>query len=49
MAPLGPGYYVVVTLHVGGSKASYIKLVLKCEPWVGRNENENDLQHVSTN
>jgi 8-oxo-dGTP pyrophosphatase MutT (NUDIX family) len=28
---LGHGHYVVVVLHVGGSKASHIKLVLQRE------------------
>jgi hypothetical protein len=32
MACLGPGNYVVILPNVGGSKASYIKLVLKREP-----------------
>jgi hypothetical protein len=32
MAFVGPGHYVVVVLHVGGSKASDIKLVLHREP-----------------
>jgi hypothetical protein len=32
MAYVGPRNYVVVVLHVGGSKASYIKLVLQREP-----------------
>jgi hypothetical protein len=38
MASLGhPGKYVVVVLHVGRSKASYIKLVLHLEPQTGKN------------
>jgi hypothetical protein len=32
MAPVGPGRYVVVVLHVGGTKLSDIKLVLQREP-----------------
>jgi hypothetical protein len=36
MASLGPGNYVVVTLHVGGSKVSDIKLVLQREPRASR-------------
>jgi hypothetical protein len=36
MASLGPGNYVVVVLHVGGSKASDIKLVLQREPRIGK-------------
>jgi 8-oxo-dGTP pyrophosphatase MutT (NUDIX family) len=32
MASLGPGNYVVILLNVGGSNASYIKLVLQREP-----------------
>jgi 8-oxo-dGTP pyrophosphatase MutT (NUDIX family) len=36
MASIGLGHYVVVVLHVGGSKASYIKLVLQREPRIGK-------------
>jgi 8-oxo-dGTP pyrophosphatase MutT (NUDIX family) len=36
MAYLGHGHYVVVVLHVGGFKASDIKLVLKREPRNGK-------------
>jgi 8-oxo-dGTP pyrophosphatase MutT (NUDIX family) len=32
MAFVGPGRYVVVVLHVGGTKLSDIKLVLQREP-----------------
>jgi 8-oxo-dGTP pyrophosphatase MutT (NUDIX family) len=32
MASVGPGHYVVVVLHIGGSKASDIKPVLQREP-----------------
>jgi hypothetical protein len=32
MASIGPGHYVVVVLHVGGSKVSSIKVVLQREP-----------------
>jgi hypothetical protein len=32
MASVGLGHYVVAVLHVGGSKASDIKLVLQREP-----------------
>jgi 8-oxo-dGTP pyrophosphatase MutT (NUDIX family) len=32
MASVGPGNYVVAVLHVGGSEAFDIKLVLQCEP-----------------
>jgi hypothetical protein len=32
MASVGPGHSVVAVLHVGGSKASDIKLVLQREP-----------------
>jgi hypothetical protein len=32
MASIGPRNYVVVVLHVGGSKAHGIKLVLQREP-----------------
>jgi 8-oxo-dGTP pyrophosphatase MutT (NUDIX family) len=36
MASVGPCHYVVVVLHVGGSKASDIKLVLQLEPRYGK-------------
>jgi 8-oxo-dGTP pyrophosphatase MutT (NUDIX family) len=36
MAYVGPSHYVVVVLHVGGSKASDIKLVLHREPRIGK-------------
>jgi ADP-ribose pyrophosphatase YjhB (NUDIX family) len=36
MASVGPGHYVLVVLHVGGSKASDIKLVLQREPRNGK-------------
>jgi hypothetical protein len=36
MASVGPGHHVVVVLHVGGSKSSYIKLVLQREPRIGK-------------
>jgi hypothetical protein len=36
MAYVGYGYYVVVVLHIGGSKASDIKLVLQREPRTGK-------------
>jgi hypothetical protein len=32
MGFVGLGNYVVIVLHIGGSKASHIKLVLKREP-----------------
>jgi 8-oxo-dGTP pyrophosphatase MutT (NUDIX family) len=32
MASVGPGHYVVVVLHVGGTKLSAVKLVLQREP-----------------
>jgi 8-oxo-dGTP pyrophosphatase MutT (NUDIX family) len=32
MASVGPGRYVVVVLHVGGTKVSDVKLVLQREP-----------------
>jgi hypothetical protein len=35
MAVVGPGNYVVVVLFVGGTKASYIKLVFQREPRTG--------------
>jgi 8-oxo-dGTP pyrophosphatase MutT (NUDIX family) len=36
MASVEHGHYVVVVLHVGGSKASDIKLVLQREPRNGK-------------
>jgi ADP-ribose pyrophosphatase YjhB (NUDIX family) len=36
MASVGPGRYVVVVLHVGGTKLSNIKLVLQREPRTGK-------------
>jgi 8-oxo-dGTP pyrophosphatase MutT (NUDIX family) len=36
MASVGPSHYVVVVLHVGGSKAFDIKLVLQSEPHSGK-------------
>jgi 8-oxo-dGTP pyrophosphatase MutT (NUDIX family) len=36
MAFVGPGRYVVVVLHVGGTKLSYVKLVLQREPRTGK-------------
>jgi hypothetical protein len=36
MASIGPGRYVVVVLHVGGSKLTDIKLVLQREPSTGK-------------
>jgi 8-oxo-dGTP pyrophosphatase MutT (NUDIX family) len=36
MAYVGPGRYVVVVLHVGGSKLADIKLVLQHEPRSGK-------------
>jgi hypothetical protein len=36
MVSVGLGHYVVVVLHVGGSKASDIKLVLYREPRIGK-------------
>jgi 8-oxo-dGTP pyrophosphatase MutT (NUDIX family) len=35
MASVGPGRYVVVVLHVGGTKLSNVKLVLQREPRTG--------------
>jgi hypothetical protein len=35
MAAVGPGDFVVAVLHVGGTKASYIKLALQREPRTG--------------
>jgi 8-oxo-dGTP pyrophosphatase MutT (NUDIX family) len=36
MAFVGPGRYVVVILHVGGTKLSDVKLVLQREPRTGK-------------
>jgi hypothetical protein len=36
MAFVGHGDYLVAVLHVGGSKASHIKLVLQREPRSGK-------------
>jgi ADP-ribose pyrophosphatase YjhB (NUDIX family) len=36
MASVGPGRYVVVVLHVGGSKLADIQLVLQREPSSGK-------------
>jgi 8-oxo-dGTP pyrophosphatase MutT (NUDIX family) len=36
VAYVGPDHYVVVVLHVGGSKASDIKLVLQRKPRIGK-------------
>jgi hypothetical protein len=36
MASVGHGRYVVVVLHVGGTKLSKIKLVLQREPRYGK-------------
>jgi 8-oxo-dGTP pyrophosphatase MutT (NUDIX family) len=36
MACVGPGRYVVVVLHVGGTKLSNVKLVLQREPRTGK-------------
>jgi 8-oxo-dGTP pyrophosphatase MutT (NUDIX family) len=36
MASVGPGRYVVVVLHVGGTKLSNVKLVLQREPHTGK-------------
>jgi 8-oxo-dGTP pyrophosphatase MutT (NUDIX family) len=36
MASVGPGRYVVVVLHVGGTKLSDVKLVLQREPRYGK-------------
>jgi ADP-ribose pyrophosphatase YjhB (NUDIX family) len=35
MASVGPGRYVVVVIHVGGTKLSNVKLVLQREPRTG--------------
>jgi 8-oxo-dGTP pyrophosphatase MutT (NUDIX family) len=36
MTSIGPGRYVVVVLHVGGTKLSHVKLVLQREPRTGK-------------
>jgi hypothetical protein len=36
MASVGPGRYVVVVLHVGGTKLSDVKLVLQREHRTGK-------------
>jgi 8-oxo-dGTP pyrophosphatase MutT (NUDIX family) len=36
MASIGSGHYVVLVLHVGGSKVSDIKLVVQREPRIGK-------------
>ena len=36
MAYVGPGHYVVVVIHVGGTKLSNVKLVLQREPRTGK-------------
>jgi ADP-ribose pyrophosphatase YjhB (NUDIX family) len=36
MPSVGLGRYVVVVLHVGGTKLSYVKLVLQREPRTGK-------------
>jgi ADP-ribose pyrophosphatase YjhB (NUDIX family) len=36
MASLGPGHYVVLVIHVGGTKPSDLKLVLQREPRSGK-------------
>jgi hypothetical protein len=36
MAYVGPRRYVVVVIHVGGTKLSNVKLVLQREPRTGR-------------
>jgi 8-oxo-dGTP pyrophosphatase MutT (NUDIX family) len=51
MASLGPRNHVVILLAVGGSNASYIKLVLQREPrngksWFLANSNLPDEEHV---
>jgi 8-oxo-dGTP pyrophosphatase MutT (NUDIX family) len=35
MAFVGPGHYVVIVIHVGGTKLSDVKLVLQREPRSG--------------
>jgi 8-oxo-dGTP pyrophosphatase MutT (NUDIX family) len=36
MASLGPGHYVVLVIHVGGTKLSDVKVVLQREPRTGK-------------
>jgi ADP-ribose pyrophosphatase YjhB (NUDIX family) len=36
MASVGPGHYVVLVIHVGGTKLSNVKLVLQREPRTGK-------------
>jgi 8-oxo-dGTP pyrophosphatase MutT (NUDIX family) len=36
MASLGPGHYVVLEVHVGGTKPSDLKLILQREPRSGK-------------
>jgi 8-oxo-dGTP pyrophosphatase MutT (NUDIX family) len=36
MASLGPGHYVVVVIHVGGTKLKDVKLALQREPRTGK-------------
>jgi 8-oxo-dGTP pyrophosphatase MutT (NUDIX family) len=36
MGFVGPGRYVVVVIHVGGTKQSNVKLVLQREPRTGK-------------
>ena len=36
MSSLGPGHYVVLVIHVGGTKPSDLKLVFQREPRTGR-------------
>jgi 8-oxo-dGTP pyrophosphatase MutT (NUDIX family) len=36
MASVGPGRYVVVVIHVGGTKLSNVKQVLQREPRTGK-------------
>jgi 8-oxo-dGTP pyrophosphatase MutT (NUDIX family) len=36
MASIGSGHYVVVVIHVGGTKLSDVKLVLQREPRTGK-------------
>jgi hypothetical protein len=40
MASIGPGRYVVVVLHVGGSKLADTKLVLQREPRSGKPDSQ---------
>jgi 8-oxo-dGTP pyrophosphatase MutT (NUDIX family) len=36
MASVGPEHYVVIVIHVGGTKLSDVKLVLQREPRTGK-------------